>query len=360
MKRTTTRTESIIYLSACVILLALPLISACFQFWLEREDFEWGSLLYAWKHIIFFVIAFFIHNAFLSPLLVYRHRTVLYICCTVVLVALFTVNECAQRPPLPPKHLNMEPPGLGINLPHKEHRPPVIFGQHDVVAVIFLLLLLALNNGTKVYFRQRDKAQRMKEMEQERIGQQLSYLRYQVNPHFLMNTLNNIHALVDIDSGAAQDAIVQLSRLLRYTLYDGDKQIVPLAREVEFLQHYIALMRIRYTEQVDIRFSTPQPIPVGGVPPLLYATFVENAFKHGVSYQHPSFVDISFSVSDNLVDFSCRNSHFDSTPLSQGGLGLSNVRQRLQLLFPNNYTYEVKEESDTYSVHLVIPLSPIV
>ena len=217
--------------------------------------------------------------------------------------------------------------------------------------------MFGMNLGVKYYFRHLEEKQRDRERERERIRQQLAYLQYQVNPHFLMNTLNNIHALVDIDPEKAQNAIVELSRLLRYTLYEGDHQSVPLAREVDFLGHYIALMRIRYPEPMDIRFDAPSPLPSVTVPPLLYATFVENAFKHGVSYQRPSFVHVSFGIEDHRLLFSCVNSRHPvaADAAKEGGLGLRNVRQRLDLLFPDNYTLDITESPSTYSVSLTIP-----
>ncbi len=205
--------------------------------------------------------------------------------------------------------------------------------------------------------KHRDELQQ--QLEYERIQQQLAFLNYQINPHFLMNTLNNIHALIAIDPEQAQDSIVELSRLLRYVLYEGDHQYVPVQREVDFLGHYIRLMRIRFTDDVDVRFDVELSQPSAGIPPLVMATFVENAFKHGVSYVARSFVDISIRTGQGRLCLHCRNSkHTYSKPLaeSSGGVGLRNARQRLNLLFPGNHTLEISETADTYSVLLDIPL----
>lgn len=198
------------------------------------------------------------------------------------------------------------------------------------------------------------------QLEYERIQQQLAFLNYQINPHFLMNTLNNIHALIAIDPERAQDAVVELSRLLRYVLYEGDHQFVPLQREIDFLGHYIRLMRIRFTADVDLHFDVQVDEPQAGVPPLVLATFIENAFKHGVSYVEPSFVDISIRTRDGRLFLVCRNSKHaigNSLAVASGGVGLRNARQRLNLLFPDSHRLHITETAATYSVELELPLN---
>ena len=136
----------------------------------------------------------------------------------------------------------------------------------------------------------------MKELEHNNLQTELDYLKYQINPHFFMNTLNNIHALVDIDTEKAKQTIVELSRLMRYVLYESNNRLISLSKELQFLNHYIELMRIRYTDKVRIYVSFPTDTGEVQVPPLLFVSFVENAFKHGVSYQHASFVSVCLQV----------------------------------------------------------------
>ena len=355
--------ENVAYAVAWLLLFVTPLLSEALQVWSWGEAFEWRPVIFAWRKVLQFFVIFLVHNWLLAPLLVRRQKRWLYFSTVTVVVVLFTLYECSHRPPLPPGP-SEGPPAvervegqMPSRMEHEEFRPPVLVGQHDIVAVIILLLMLGMNLGLKFYFRQREASRRVKELEQERLEQQLTYLRYQVNPHFLMNTLNNIHALIGIDPEGAQNAIVELSRLLRYTLYEGDKQMVPLSRELDFLGHYIALMRIRYTEQVDIRFEIPGPVPSVQVPPLLFATFVENAFKHGVSYRKASFVHVRFSIGDGCLLFECHNSRPAQTPTKgEGGVGLRNVRQRLNLLYPDSHTLDIRENPDTYIVSLSIPI----
>ena len=171
-----------------------------------------------------------------------------------------------------------------------------------------------------------------------------------------MNTLNNIHALVDIDPAKAQDTIVELSKMMRYVLYEGNKQGVPLSQEFDFIRHYVSLMQLRYTDKVRITLDLPEDVPNKQIPPLLLITFIENAFKHGISYQHESFIEMKAEVKDGKLQFVCRNSKSEKSNEEKGGVGLTNVRKRLDLLYDNNYTFSIDDTADIYSVNLVVPL----
>jgi LytS/YehU family sensor histidine kinase len=214
-----------------------------------------------------------------------------------------------------------------------------------------------MNLGVKLYFRQRDDERRMADLERKNLEQQLEFLRYQINPHFLMNTLNNIHALVDIEPEQAKDTIVGLSKILRFVLYEGAKQTVPLDRELGFLGNYIELMGMRVAGQVDVTVELPAHTPEAQVPPLLFITFVENAFKHGVSYQQHSFIDIHAVVADGYLVFRCCNSKVPKASGKPGGVGLQNARRRLDLIYGTRYQLDISEDDSTYGVTLQIPLA---
>ncbi len=231
--------------------------------------------------------------------------------------------------------------------------------QRELWDTLILLFLFGMNIGAKLFFRHRDDEHRMKELERANLHHTLTQLRYQLNPHLLMNTLNNIHSLIDIDPVVAQEAVVELSRLLRFVLYDADRERVLLRHDLEFIQHYVALMRVRYADTVRIDMRMPDVLPDVEVPPLLFISFVENAFKHGVSYQKESFIEIEESLSDDIsqLHFSCRNSNHGASTLEYGGVGLSNVRQRLKLLYGEDYTLEIDNDPKVYTVRLTIPLT---
>lgn len=237
--------------------------------------------------------------------------------------------------------------------------PMPLLGPGEMVAVFGGLLLMGMNLGVKLYFRSQEDAKVLTQIEKHALERQLQYLKYQVNPHFFMNTLNNIHALVDIDPERAKTSIVELSKLMRYVLYEGNNKLTPLSREVQFLRNYVQLMSMRYTGNVSISLDAPEVLPDLSLPPLLLVIFVENAFKHGISYRTKSFVEISLQPHGDRLLFSCRNSRpeIKHDENMKGGVGLSNVRRRLDLLFPADYTLDIKETEDIYTVKLEIPLT---
>ena len=350
------RQENLIYLVLWAMLFVAPLLSMYVHSVSDQNFvFEWSDLWIVWPTFLVFLVLFLIHNFLLAPLLIYQQRRSLYFSIVTVIVVLFSVYQCTTkprdfRPDFPKQEMRHE----GPHHPHKH--PPIFIGQHDVIAVFILVLMFGMNVGIKGYFKHRGDQKKMKRLEHQNLEQQLEYLKYQINPHFFMNTLNNIHALVDIDPEKAKSTIVELSKMMRFILYEGDKHGVPLTREFEFIRTYLSLMRLRYTDKVKITVELPTEVPDKTVPPLMLISFIENAFKHGISYQRDSFIDIHVSVEQQRLRFLCHNSKADKPNQEKGGVGLANVRQRLQLLYDNNFTLNIQDNPDTYHVELTIPL----
>lgn len=336
-------------------------------------DFSWYEILNAWKFNTVWLVLFAIHNFLLAPLLIIKRRTWLYTALVVALLVATMFTLSAIRPSdsrmrhAPQRSECCEHDCMNAEMMASKQQPPpmrgvgplVMFGPGEVVLFFGGLLLMGMNLGVKLYFRSQEDADILSQIEKHALERQLQYLKYQVNPHFLMNTLNNIHALVDIDPERAKASIVELSKLMRYVLYEGNNRLTPLSREVQFLRNYVQLMSMRYTGNVSISLDVPEVLPDSMLPPLLLVIFVENAFKHGISYRTKSFVEISLQPHGDRLLFSCRNSR-QQKPQDEnmkGGVGLSNVRRRLDLLFPGNYTLDIKEQEDTYTVHLDIPLT---
>ncbi|MCI6522071.1 MAG: histidine kinase, partial [Parabacteroides sp.] len=170
-------------------------------------------------------------------------------------------------------------------------------------------------------------------------------------------TLNNIHALVDINPEQAKETVLELSKMMRYVLYESNKRTVSLWQEIDFLQHYIKLMKLRYTDRLELIVSIhKEELPPAQVPPLLLITFVENAFKHGVSYQEPSFIHITMDVCDGKLRYLVVNSCHKSPEGEAHGIGLENVRKRLQLIYDQQSTLDIQQRADEYQVLLLIPL----
>ena len=233
--------------------------------------------------------------------------------------------------------------------------PP--FTIRYLIHCVIAFLMVGFNIAIKLFFKSFRDEEMLKELEHQRLQSELQYLKYQINPHFFMNTLNNIHALVDIDTGKAKSTIVELSKLMRYVLYEASNKTILLSREVQFLKNYIALMSLRYTNKVSIQMDFPAEVPEVQIPPLLFVSFVENAFKHGVSYRSESFIHVLMQLDEgNRLSFRCSNSNNGSADEQHHGIGLENIRKRLRLLFGNDYTLSITEEEHKFDVLLIIPL----
>ena len=183
--------------------------------------------------------------------------------------------------------------------------------------------------------------QKLKEAEAAHATAELRNLRSQINPHFLLNTLNNIYALTAFDTPKAQEAIQELSKMLRHILYDYQQTTVSLADEIEFLQNYVNLMRIRLQQSVDVQFNISTLNTSVEIAPLLFISLVENAFKHGVSPSEPSFIHIHIESDEHKVVCNIQNSNHPKTAddNSGHGIGLRNVQRRLDLYYPDHYEW---------------------
>ncbi len=368
------RKEHIIYTLMWIALYLSPLMGIYMRMSGNPHIvFSWDEIINAWEFNTVWIVLFAIHNFLLAPLLIIKRRTWLYTALVVVLLVATMFTLSAIRPshskkrPAPQRYECCEHDCMNAEMMASKQQPPpmreggplMMFGPGEVVAFFGGLLLMGMNLGVKLYFRSQEATKAITQIEKHALERQLQYLKYQVNPHFFMNTLNNIHALVDIDPERAKASIVELSKLMRYVLYEGNNKLTPLSREVQFLRNYVQLMSMRYTGNVSISLDVPEVLPDSMLPPLLLVIFVENAFKHGISYRTKSFVEISLQPHGDRLLFSCRNSRpeIKHDENMKGGVGLSNVRRRLDLLFPGNYTLDIKEQEDTYTVYLDIPLT---
>ena len=241
---------------------------------------------------------------------------------------------------------------LKLNIPemHNDFRmPPPPKDDFNPLAILFfkdifpLIITMGLSLAIKVTAKWYELDLQSKEADKKHTEAELQNLRQQLNPHFLFNTLNNIYSLIAISPEKAQSVVLDLSKLLRYVLYENDAEKVALSREMNFIVNYVELMRIRLTSDVEVKMKvesvTESKLEIA---PMLFITLVENAFKHGVSPNNRSFINIDIHITDNkrLV---CRisNSLFpkSETDRSGSGIGLENLRRRLGLLYPERYTF---------------------
>ena len=195
--------------------------------------------------------------------------------------------------------------------------------------------------------------------ENARVDAEIKNLRFQINPHFLLNTLNNIYALTAFDQKRAQDAIQQLSKMMRHMLYDNQQEMVTLGNEIQFLENYVNLMKIRLPQTVNVEFVKNVSNPELRVAPLMFISLVENAFKHGISTTEPSFVHLKVETGDSLI-FQITNSNFPKTQEDRSGhgIGLQQVQRRLDLAYPNRYEWNhgISDDGKVYTSTIKIRL----
>ena len=222
-------------------------------------------------------------------------------------------------------------------------------------------LSICAGAATSVLMAQRwSKAEEEKrEAETAMTKAELINLRQQVNPHFLLNTMNNIYALTAFDTEKAQKAIIDLSKMLRHILYDYQQPYVSLKEEVEFLNNYIELMMIRLPDNVDIKRECNLPEPCNiQVAPMIFRSLLENAFKHGISPSHKNFIHILLDANDERIVFAIENSHHPKTKEERSGhgIGLKQVERRLELAYPGKYQWKKKYDSkmNIYSSKIII------
>ncbi len=251
--------------------------------------------------------------------------------------------------------------GIGVHLwmeysrPMFDHHSPA--RPHELPVFFFLIvrncfnlaIAAAIATGIQMTMKWQAAESARHEAEAARTAAELKNLRAQINPHFLLNTLNNIYALTAIDQQRAQQTIMELSKLLRHVLYDNQLPYVNLAKETEFLISYIDLMKIRLSSQVDIRteINIPEPCNIN-IAPLIFISLIENAFKHGVSATGPSFINIRLEADDNRITCSIENSNYpkNSDDNSGHGIGLKQVKARLELLYPGCYEWFAGTDKD--------------
>ena len=333
--------EVVIYGILWLIILALVPIIMFIQGHSSGLSFQLGDVLHIWKGLLPYFLMFILHDMLIAPLLVEKRRTWAYLVLFLVLMALFgTYIWMFRRVPGGPP-----PPSGRGGLPLTP----------EVMKWVMGLLMLGVNLGVKYYLKSIRGEHRMQELQAENLSRQLETLRYQINPHFFMNTLNNIHALVDINPEQAKESIEEFSKLMRHVLYEGDHPTIPLASEMEYLRHYVSLMKLRYADTVRVDLSLPEKDEGAEIPPLVLASFVENAFKHGISYEKPSFVHVAVSVEGGKIVFRCANSLQDAAETEQHGVGLANAQGRLDLLYGDRYTLSIDRSGDVYDIVVLLP-----
>lgn len=333
-----TRKDCIIAGGQALVWLCLLLVPSCIDFFIRFNRESALRMLGVNAHFVLpLAIIYTVNFYVLVPYLLYRSRQVLFYFVNLVLIA---------------------GANAWVFTPHAEIPDEWRSGFFVAAFGVFFLDLLVLGCavGMRYVVRWSDMQIALKEERQKNAEAELAWLKNQLNPHFLFNTLNNISSLVQINQDMAQECIGQLSDLLRYTLYESNHELVSVEGEIEFMNNYIELMRLRCNElatvEVDLRVP-PKPMRVV---PLLFISLIENAFKHGVNSRKPSLVRIGLRAEGDDLIFTCENTDHPKPDVNRSGsgIGLENLRRRLDLAYPGRYQYEQATRDALYFVQITL------
>jgi hypothetical protein len=360
-------TEIILIIFVWLVLLFTPI--------LFREDIYSPirrSVIIQLQTLIPLLFVFLVNRFFLVPIFLFKGKQLIYLVSILGIIILFTAGSFVYynkvKSIAPAEALQIEgqikPPPYAFpggvdrfgNLRPAQTRQPKPIPPFANF-LILSILVVGFDTGLRSGLRGIDVENEKVRLEKENVATQLVLLRNQVSPHFLMNTLNNIHSLVDINSEEAKEAIIKLSKMMRYLLYETETEKTTLRREIEFLESFINLMKLRFNEKVRIDMNLPASIPDKTIPPFIFISLIENAFKHGVSYKDESFIYIDLIISEEHLLLIVKNSKTDKGYAEEfSGIGIDNTRKRLELLYGNNYHLDIIDNEDLFTVNLSIPL----
>ena len=229
--------------------------------------------------------------------------------------------------------------------------------RFDIISLLLFVMIWSLSSAISIVKEWRYTLQRVVLAEAEKARAELAFLKAQINPHFLFNTLNNIYSLAVTKNNDTPSAIMKLSNIMRYLTDDATHDYVPLQSEVECISDYIELQRLRLNQKTEINFSVSGHLDEKQISPLILITFVENAFKYGVSNHEPSPLIIKISAEERTITLLCQNKLFNTVrKVEREGIGISNTRQRLELLYPNKHLLNITTDNGVYTVLLTLQL----
>lgn len=311
------------------------------------------------------IILFYLNYFYLVPTLLLEKKYWLYFAFVLALIILFMVIRMTYFMPefKHVRHIDM-PPREDMKFIGKGHRVRAVMARQPLFFKIgpslFYILIITISaiirTLTEFYNNQQNKLI----AETHRTNTELIYLRKQTNPHFLFNSLNSIYSLAHKKSDLVPDAIVTLSELMRYMLYETDNKTVALEKEINYIQNYIELQKLRLNNIEDIYINVHGDTKNKFIEPLLLISFVENAFKYGTDYKGAAHIKIKITIFENSLDFWIENTieNYVKDP-ENSGIGLVNIQNRLDLLYPNAHQLTITQDSKLYQVHLKLNLDSI-
>jgi len=336
-----------LHLAGCVLFLSLPILfspeSLTLRSYLTNPPTQRDLIIYVLTLGVFYANYFF----FIPKYYFTRKYSVFILLNALCLAALILLPSLLLPHPIPRFPRLMPPPGFGLEPGPRPFRFRD-FSQHLFLflVVLFFALLLKIRD-------------RLHRAEEEKLHSELAYLKAQINPHFLFNILNSIYALALERSDQTAGAVVKLSSMMRYVLLEAGRDRVPLEQEIAYLTDYTSLQQTRFEDALHLDFSVTG-LPEGKtLAPLLLIPFVENAFKHGVNPEQPSCIQIRIDIGESELRLHVANKKVvaQTLPATPAGLGISNTRQRLGILYPGRHTLSITNGADDFDVLLTLHLS---
>jgi hypothetical protein len=346
-----------LHILAWAILLGVPFY--LIKRWDAGRDFVW---VYYTAAFISGAI-FYINYLVLIPRFFFHRRLTYYFSVVILVVAFYFISAQSNKlifENVPNERRMEEAGGPDRNEDLNDHRRPPFRLIHLFNFSFTSLFLIFFSLGLRMIERNDSIEKRQKELEKEKLNSELAFLKSQISPHFFFNTLNNIYSLIGINTEDAQNAVLQLSKLMRYLLYDSEQGVSQLSSEIDFMNNYIALMRLRMSDKVKLQVDFPSKYENAAIPPLLFIPFIENAFKHGISYREKSYIDIGMEIGKEWLTFTCRNSivrPIEEIGTERSGIGLDNVSKRLNLLYPGMHELTIDKSNAAFHVILKIKMN---
>lgn len=323
-----------------ILLLFLPFIFS------NTANFDITRLLkFTWIPMCWYALLFYLNFFYFMDRLLFKKQLTQFVLINLALIIFFTWLNFEVR-----EILNSI---TAIKIERPDLPPKSYFIYKDFIA-LFIPVIVSFAVKTAEKWAN-DEGER-KEREKEMLNSELQHLKYQLQPHFFFNSLNTVYALIERSPSLAQETVHNLSKLMRYLLYETDSGKVSLNKEVHFMTQYINLMKLRISDKTVVKTSFPVAAESHAIAPLLFISLIENAFKHGISATQASEISFSLTLSDNSIIFAAKNINFPKNihDKSGSGIGLANLRKRLELSYPGKYEFNTRVEGSLFTATLEI------
>jgi hypothetical protein len=354
-----------IHVFAGLAFISLPLL-----FMSGQNDNDVASIVLSlgyWMFCLTYIFIFYLNTYLLIPKLYFKKKYLFYIAVVLLMFALVSYyrpfelllhhqHQHQPRPAPPPSDLFMTDRGV---YDEPDNRPTQGPGPRsmriDIISIVIYIMTIALGMAIQVTRQWRNSLQQIARAEADKAKAELSFLKAQINPHFLFNTLNNIYSLAITKNERTADSIMKLSNIMRYVTDDVSQHFVPLQLEVDCINDFIELQRLRLSKKVIVDFTIKGKLENKTIMPLLLITFVENVFKYGISNHENTTITIQLVADERSITFYCHNKIFKPAGTPQRtGIGIANAKKRLEHLYPNKHLLNITNENGFFSVELIL------